>query len=141
MYVSKSLIAPAQLEVVLNEIVIASRQRNARLGVTGCLISARTRFAQFLEGPPDVLAKLRHSIRADYRHAEVTTVNVSQVEGRRFEGWSLGYAGPSVFVDDIIDQQPLSGLLRLMEEFTSGRHHVPSASDASIVFSGYSPAG
>ena len=99
MYVSKSLVAAEREEDVLHDIVGLSRQRNAGLDVTGCLILARGRFAQILEGPADAVAELRMSIEADSRHTDVITVDLSQTRMRRFSGWSLAYAGPSVFVE------------------------------------------
>ena len=130
MYVSQSLVDPEQHEIVLGGIVEAARRRNEQLDVTGCLISSRTKFAQILEGPADAVAELRRRISDDHRHVGITTIDIGQLETRRFSEWSLAYAGPSIFVERITEemlthlatsreQEPINALLRLMEDFAS----------------------
>jgi Sensors of blue-light using FAD len=138
MYVSKSLLVAEHNEAVLHDIVRLSRQRNQPLDITGCLLLARGRFAQVLEGPADSVAELRISIEADSRHTDVTTIDLSSAQTRRFSGWSLAYAGPSIFVEkamaDTIQDVAVAGgknaigrLLRMMQGFAgpqpSSRHH------------------
>lgn len=129
MYVSRSLVAAAAHGVTLLDIISVSRQRNKLRGVTGCLISARSRFAQLIEGPPDSVKEIRRSITADYRHTEVITLNAKQVGRRRFSGWSLAYAGPSYFMEEAMEdtvthvvrreEYAVDRLLRVMKEFSS----------------------
>ncbi len=132
MYVSDSLIVPEQHDAVLDEMVTLARAKNERLEVTGCLLSARGRFAQIIEGPPDAIADLRRSIQADTRHTRVTTVDVEQTQSRRFRDWSLAYAGPSFFVERYTErvtsqagkakeQQPIEDLLLLMRQLALWR--------------------
>jgi Sensors of blue-light using FAD len=136
MYVSQSMVDPEQHDLVLNRIVDAARRKNEQLDITGCLISARTRFAQILEGPADSVAELRRCISDDYRHFGVTTIDVGQLETRRFSEWSLAYAGPSIFVERITEemlthlatsrgQEPINALLRLMEDFAFHSRDIP----------------
>jgi hypothetical protein len=129
MYVSRSLVGPAAHGGTLLDIVAVSRQRNTLLGVTGCLISARSRFAQMIEGPPDSVKQIRTSITADDRHTEVTTLNAKQVGRRRFSEWSLAYAGPSYFMEEAMEdairhvarreEYAIDRLLLVMRELSS----------------------
>jgi Sensors of blue-light using FAD len=136
MYVSQSLVDPEQHELILNGIVDAARRKNEQLDITGCLISARTKFAQILEGPAEAIAELRRCISGDHRHVGVTTIDVGQLETRRFSEWSLAYAGPSVFVERITEemlthlttsreQEPINALLKLMEDFAFHSSYAP----------------
>jgi hypothetical protein len=130
MYVSRSLVTPAAHGGTLLDIVSVSRQRNKLLEVTGCLISARSRFAQMIEGPPESVREIKGSIAADDRHTEVVTLNAMQVGRRRFCGWSLAYAGPSYFMagtmEDTLrqvdrrEEYAVDRLLLVMKEFSSG---------------------
>ncbi len=129
MYVSKSLVVEHE-QSVLEDIVRLSRQRNQALDVTGCLIFSRGRFAQALEGPPAAVVELRASIETDSRHTDVTTVDFSQTDTRRFLGWSLAYAGPSIFVEKTMadsirdatvarEKNAIGRLLQMMEGFAA----------------------
>jgi hypothetical protein len=120
MYVSRSLVIPEAHDGALLDIVSVSRQRNKLLGVTGCLISARSRFAQMIEGPPDSVREIRKSITGDDRHTEVITLNASQVGRRRFSGWSLSYAGPSYFMEQTMEDAT-THVFRREEEYAVDR--------------------
>ena len=129
MYVSKSLIAPERGADVLDDIVAVARRRNQELDVTGCLIFARNRFAQILEGPIGALTQLKKDIEADGRHADLVAIEVPSQNARRFSGWSLTYAGPSCFVERMMeeaitkaalrDREAIKDLLEMMEQFAS----------------------
>jgi hypothetical protein len=120
MYVSRSLVTRAAHDGALLDIVSVSRQRNKLLGVTGCLMSARSRFAQMIEGPPDSVGDIRSSIAADHRHTEVITLNARQVRKRRFSGWSLSYAGPSYFMEQTMEDA-ITHVVRREEEYAVDR--------------------
>ena len=128
-YVSKSLVVEHE-EAVLEDIVRLSRQRNQELGVTGCLIFSRGRFAQALEGSSASVIELRASIETDSRHTDVTTVDFSQSDTRRFLGWSMAYSGPSIFVEKTMadtikdvavarESNAFGRLLQMMEGFAA----------------------
>jgi hypothetical protein len=130
MYVSECLVAPESHQSVLDDIVAVSRKRNHSLDTTGCLIFARNRFAQMLEGPPASVAELRKSIEADSRHTDVRTLATDQIGTRWFSGWSLAYAGRSLYVERAMDEtireisksgerSAVTALLLLMREFGS----------------------
>ena len=109
----------------LDDIVECANSRNARLGVTGALVFTGAHFAQYLEGPQDTLDELLVSIQKDERHQDIRLYEILPVNERRFEGWSLAYAGPSLYVASQIDAllegrhapTHASKLLRLMEGF------------------------
>jgi hypothetical protein len=66
--------------------------------VTGCLIFGAGRFAQVLEGEQRVVEEIVHRVARDPRHTDFTVLEQGEVGARRFAGWALGYAGPSLFV-------------------------------------------
>ena len=125
-YASVCQIPPAFAAAQIADMVSKARDRNAALGVTGALIHSEKHFAQVLEGDAASLDNLMNSIRRDPRHKELVILESARVPARRFAGWSLGYSGPSVFVDTIIERsiyevdrvshRGLVELMRLMEE-------------------------
>ena len=64
---------------------------NAAHGVTGFLHREDGFFVQYIEGVPVTLATLRQSIKADWRHAEVTTQLSAPIRQRRFAGWDMAF--------------------------------------------------
>lgn len=134
LYVSRCVLADEIVEEAMDNIVSVSRRRNADLHVTGALLFTGHRFAQFLEGPAEAVKELMISISRDARHNEVATI-VEEVSGeRRFAGWSLAYAGTSLFIANMLDEVLLPGtearfkserLIRLLEGF-SGETSIPA---------------
>ena len=86
----------------LGHLVATSRANNAALLVTGALIFTGTHFAQYIEGPPDSVARLRARISADPRHNSVHTFVERPVAARRFGAWSLAYAGEAKPFDQLV---------------------------------------
>ena len=128
LYVSRSKLTPAEAAAQIDDIVEVARAGNARLGVTGTLIFTGRHFAQYIEGSPEAVAKLRRMIVTDPRHCDIITLAEGPIPARRFATWSLAYAGPSQFVartvafpiDDLKSADRRAGvnkLLRLMDEF------------------------
>jgi hypothetical protein len=129
LYASKSIIPPGEAEAEVDALVTVSRARNLGLGVTGCLIFGGDRFAQVLEGDELAVADLMHSILRDARHTEIVVLERGPVNERRFLGWALGYAGPSLFIQRAIRRpvteaqrgsaRGISDLLGIMAAFRS----------------------
>ena len=127
-YISRTAIASGDVQRETDSIVSLSKRRNSSLNVTGALLSTEERFAQYLEGPFECVRTLMASIKRDSRHRDLITLLDRPVSGRRFDGWSLAFAGPSNFVSRIItrslletgfkDEIALTRLIGLMEEFT-----------------------
>ena len=127
LYVSTSLIAAGDVEPTIRALVDFSRDRNALIGITGCLVFARGRFGQYLEGDRRAVELLMSSIQVDPRHCNISILDVDGLASRRFDGWTMGYAGPSYFVEQKIaasmigpncaSAHGVSELLRLMTAF------------------------
>jgi len=98
LYVSKTLLEFPASEAEVANIVAVSLSRNAKLGVTGALISTGSYFAQVLEGEQAAVEELMDSIDADPRHMRVKIIRTVE-EPRRFAGWSMAYSGTSPLVD------------------------------------------
>jgi hypothetical protein len=111
LYASRSLVPPEETDAALAALVDVSRSRNAAAQVTGCLICGAGRFAQILEGERHAVEAIMHSILQDQRHTEVAILEQGNVLERRFAGWALGYAGPSLFVGRTI-ARPVAEALR-----------------------------
>lgn len=126
-YVSQSLLTPAQVDTVIPDIVAVSRKRNAGLAVTGALVLAGERFAQLLEGERAAVEELQASIRGDVRHAQVTDIEERFRKDRWFGNWSLQYVGRSNF---------FSRLLSAIE-LGADRQNPLAAADVQQLFAGY----
>lgn len=101
LYVSKANLSEANAGEVVSQIVAVSRERNARLDVTGMLIFTGDHFAQVLEGPEAGLDLLMPSIRRDERHHSLQE-SAQRIETRSFGEWRMGYDGQSTYVDRLI---------------------------------------
>jgi hypothetical protein len=128
MYASRSCLTET-IDSAIDGIVCSSRLRNAENHVTGMLLFTGSRFVQFVEGPAAAVKNLRASIIADPRHDDLCQLVPEPSPERRFAGWSLGYSGPSRYVQSAVDQAIIASdqrrfgktadLLRLMIEFAS----------------------
>lgn len=77
----------AELEVVL----IGSRVRNARRGVTGVLLKRDDRILQLLEGPPDAVERTFAAIAASPLHRHVRVLARGPAAQRVFDRWHMGF--------------------------------------------------
>ncbi|MGK2910759.1 MAG: BLUF domain-containing protein [Sphingobium sp.] len=126
LYASRSTIAPSEADAAVEALVRVSRLRNEKAAVTGCLIFGAGRFAQILEGEQAAVEDIMLSISRDPRHTDVTILEQGEVLDRRFVGWSLGYAGPSLFVQRTITR-PVSEALRGSERGILDLIHIMTA--------------
>ena len=69
-----------------------SREKNYRLGITGILLYKDGSFMQMLEGEKQTVLELYRTIMSDERHKGLITVMRSDIKGRSFEDWSMGFA-------------------------------------------------
>jgi hypothetical protein len=125
-YVSRSRLQPGE-QATVDAIVDVASSRNADLGVTGALLFTEVHFAQVLEGAPDAVEELMKSIEADPRHKDVTVLEHSAIDERRFPRWAMAYSGPSIYLDrhlkpllgtslhDLEKRQLVARLVALME--------------------------
>lgn len=86
-----SVAAPSVNDQVIQEILITSRNNNARKKITGALLYYEGWFLQILEGPRDVLEGLLETIGNDPRHKQMNVVSRNWIDKRGFPDWSMGY--------------------------------------------------
>lgn len=98
LYISRCTVEPVWTATMVETLVAQAVGRNASLGLTGALLFTGTHFLQALEGPPGALALMRATIAEDLRHTELVTLDEGTIQERRFAGWSLAYAGGSVYL-------------------------------------------
>jgi hypothetical protein len=75
----------------LLELLAQSREKNARLGITGMLLHKDGVFQQILEGPEEAVKSLFETIRADKRHRGVIKILDGYQDKRQFPDWSMGF--------------------------------------------------
>ena len=112
-YVSRSVIPPAEHDVEMEAIVSGSIKRNAGLEVRGALIFTEQHFAQLLEGPEPAIDELMKSIERDRRHTHVTVIDRRPIDGYRFPDWALAYWGSASYMDEKI-----AAVLRKVDQLT-----------------------
>ena len=103
LYVSISTLPDASAHMEIDKIVRGAVDYNARHGITGALIFADGHFAQALEGEEASVDLLMRAIFRDDRHRSVTVVRREQIAKRRFEPWSMAYAGVATYISRPIE--------------------------------------
>ncbi len=111
LYVSVSTVPDADRRTEVTRIVAQSLVRNAKIGVTGALMSTSRYFAQLLEGAVTAVEPLLARIVLDVRHRGLIVLRRRQLVDRQFVGWSLVYSGRSSTLDDM-----LQGLMRTADD-------------------------
>lgn len=76
-------------EAMLAGLLSKARRNNARDGITGALIVRADLYLQWLEGPPDTLAKLYDRILIDDRHLDIVHLDGGPMPERRFGNWLM----------------------------------------------------
>ncbi|WP_373519005.1 BLUF domain-containing protein [Pricia sp.] len=79
------------LTAEIDEILVTSRARNAKSGITGCLVYYNRRFIQILEGNQRTIQELYQKIENDDRHVQVRIIAENAVEKRTFPDWGMAY--------------------------------------------------
>ena len=74
-------------DAMLRELLEQARTRNARLGITGCLLYYDGSFMQYLEGPREGVQAVFASIQRDPRHHQVGLLHQGPIERREFADW------------------------------------------------------
>ncbi|WP_166636930.1 BLUF domain-containing protein [Cognatilysobacter terrigena] len=77
----------AELEVIL----IGSRVRNARRGITGALLKRDVRIVQMIEGPADEIDRTFAAIAASPFHRHVQVLRRASGLERIFDRWHMGF--------------------------------------------------
>lgn len=68
-----------------------SREKNARLDITGILLYKDGNFMQVLEGPDEAVRQLFSTIAADDRHTGVIRLLERPLDQRQFADWSMAF--------------------------------------------------
>lgn len=82
--------------VDLNELLKAAIEKNARLNITGFLISHSSGFIQYIEGDDKDIDELYAKIADDERHSNVITLLDGQITERIYQEWDMGH----VYIDN-----------------------------------------
>ena len=83
-------------EATLDDILRASRRRNAGLGITGVLIYLKGEYVQLLEGERDAVRSLYYDVlRYDKRHLRPYVAWEHEIAARTFANWQMGFARPA----------------------------------------------
>jgi len=93
-------------------LLLQSRAKNARLGISGMLLYVAPSFFQVLEGERAVVASLYDTIARDQRHGDVLKLIEEPIEERAFADWTMGYAD--------VSRSELSAIPGLNDFFASG---------------------
>jgi hypothetical protein len=74
---------------VLDNILLAARENNARRGLTGALICRADLFMQLLEGPREAVTATLARILRDDRHVDVAIMHCGDATERLFPDWTM----------------------------------------------------
>ena len=72
------------------QVLAASNRNNKPKDITGALVFDDLWFLQVLEGERDVVWSTFERIKEDERHAQVTLVEMREIEDRMFGNWWMG---------------------------------------------------
>ena len=78
-------------EASLPDLLVQSRENNARLGLTGLLLYRDGHFLQLLEGDDDIVRDRIDVITHDARHQHVRILLEDAIDARQFPDWTMGY--------------------------------------------------
>lgn len=102
-------VAPLQ-GPALQHLIHTAQSRNHAEAITGVMLYDDSQFFQWLEGPPDGLERVMHSIENDHRHTDMEILTRGQSSTRRFSGWAMKLAAPGgrslAWPDEVIEPPP-----------------------------------
>ncbi|MEO5771253.1 MAG: BLUF domain-containing protein [Burkholderiaceae bacterium] len=94
----------------LDRLLANAQYRNARDGITGCLLYCDGNFIQLIEGPAEPLQQVYTSICADTRHAGIYQIVDEPIGSREFSGWAMGYASADLQDFTTLHRSLLNGI-------------------------------
>ncbi len=83
----------------ITTILAASRENNAREGITGGLLFSTGCFAQVLEGRSAAVEATFERIQCDDRHNDVILLEAEPIAERAFPDWSMAFTGSDARAD------------------------------------------
>ncbi len=77
---------------LIDEILDRSQAHNPEHGITGvlCVYESGDVFMQVLEGGRQQVNRLYNNLLRDSRHRDVTLLDYTEIDERRFAGWRMG---------------------------------------------------
>jgi hypothetical protein len=78
----------------LQHLVETAQSRNHGEAITGVMLYDDSHFFQWLEGPPEGVERVMHSIHHDPRHTDLEILAQRRSPARRFVGWDMKLAAP-----------------------------------------------
>ena len=76
---------------VMTNILQTSRRENKSHNISGMLLCAKGGVLQVLEGEDAVVSELYRSIELDKRHNNIFLLSKTEVIGRQFASWDMGF--------------------------------------------------
>ncbi|MBR0656245.1 BLUF domain-containing protein [Plastoroseomonas arctica] len=91
----------------LQHLIQTAQSRNHAESITGVMLYDKTHFFQWLEGPPEGIERVMHSIHNDPRHTDLEILARRSAVARKFIGWDMKLAAPDAnaldWRDDVIE--------------------------------------
>lgn len=81
---------PNCTEEEIQKILIACKNNNATLDITGVLLYSDLQFVQYLEGEYRQIIALYDKIKLDNRHKNAVLISSAQISERAFPSWQMG---------------------------------------------------
>ena len=75
--------------LALTDILLLSRENNARDDITGCLLRRGRNYVQLLEGPAEEVTACFGRIGRDDRHDDIEVLLHDDTDARLFTDWSM----------------------------------------------------
>ena len=107
---------------VVQSIITQARSANAREHITGMLAFDNRWFLQALEGDRQAISQTFCRIALDKRHQRIVLMDVSPIDERVFNQWSMGFAAADA-----------KGLEKFTRFSTSGLFEPPAMTAASAL--------
>ena len=117
----------------ITKILVGSREKNRKRGITGMLLYKGGNVLQIIEGDTEEVTALFEVIRKDERHSGVIKLYQKNIDERDFPEWTMGFhdlnaegvrnlEGFSEFLDPRFDVLTISAssAARLLNAFKSG---------------------
>jgi hypothetical protein len=90
--VYRSQAASALTDYDIYQLVQAAQVKNAENSITGLMLYDEGRFYQWLEGPPEKVARLMGAISRDPRHTNIEILSDKPASTRQFGDWKMRLA-------------------------------------------------
>ena len=75
----------------IEKILVVSREKNRKLGITGMLLYKGGNVLQVLEGEREEVVALFEVIRKDERHGAIIKLYQTNIKERDFPEWTMGF--------------------------------------------------